>query len=235
MKKLFFSLSATVLVVVLVYGAIIMRYRSIINQSLVQNTGEYVVLLHGLGRTSFSMQKIGIELAHQGYRVINIGYPSRSYRIQQLSDDYLEKELQERYTDKSAAINFVTHSMGGIIVREYLVHHTLEHLNRVVMLAPPNRGSALADKRSESKLMTMLLGPSLAELTTASTSFVNSLPEPDYALGIIAGEYDEKVSIDNTRLGDAENMLIVPYEHTFIMRKKDVINAISNFLTQGTF
>ena len=38
---------------------------------------EYVVLLHGLGRTAKSMSKIESELKKSGYVVKNIGYPSR--------------------------------------------------------------------------------------------------------------------------------------------------------------
>ena len=42
---------------------------------------EYVVLLHGLARTSSSMNALETFLSEQGYEVLNIDYPSRKYQI----------------------------------------------------------------------------------------------------------------------------------------------------------
>ena len=61
-------------------------------KSVTENNGEYVVLLHGLGRTSLSMQKIGLELVKNNYRVININYPSKNNSIVNIVENNLKKE-----------------------------------------------------------------------------------------------------------------------------------------------
>ena len=74
-----------------------------------------VVLLHGLTRSSKSMGKIETDLNEEGYKVLNIPYPSTKFSIATLSKMVSEKVVAE--TSNSEQVHFVTHSMGGIIVR----------------------------------------------------------------------------------------------------------------------
>lgn len=206
-----------------------------LDASIHKNEGDYVVLLHGLGRTSYSMQKIGQKLDKQGYKVININYPSRSDRIENLAEKYLKEVLEKEYKEKDKRINFVTHSMGGIIVRYFLANNDLENLNRVIMMAPPNKGSILADKWSNGKIGGHIMGPALKQMSTNEDSFVNTLPLPNYEFGIIAGKYDEKVKIERTKLENMKDFIIVPKEHTHIMKADETIDAIISFLEKGEF
>jgi uncharacterized alpha/beta hydrolase family protein len=206
-----------------------------IAKSLTQNDGEYIVVLHGLGRSSWSMQKLGLKLAKEGYRVIVIDYPTRSDTIEKLVDNVIQKEIEEKYIDKHEKINFVTHSMGGIAVRYLLNTYEYEQLNRVVMLSPPNKGSALADTYSKVDILNIILGPALEQLTTKSDSFVNTISSPDYEVGVIIGEYDGKVSIEEAKLKNMKDVLVVRDGHTFIMNNDKVIHAIINFLKKGKF
>ncbi|MDO8505766.1 MAG: alpha/beta fold hydrolase [bacterium] len=199
------------------------------------NPGDYIVLLHGLGRTSWSMHILGVRLAKQGYRIINANYPSTKDSIEHLSDTYLADALDRDYKDTTRRIHFVTHSMGGPMVRYFLTTHKIEHLGRAVMIAPPSKGSELADIWSASKRLSASMGPAIHEMTTYKNSLVNTLPPPYYEVGIIAGKRDEKISVENTKLEGMKDFLIVNREHTFIMIAKEVTDATIHFLKNGNF
>ena len=199
------------------------------------NTKDYVVLLHGFWRTSKSMKKLEKVLSKEGYIVINLDYPSRKEKIENLSNNYLKKVLLDKCTDKNKKIHFVTHSMGGIIVRYFLTKNKLKNIGRVVMLAPPNKGSKLADFLTKSSLMNYTLGPALKQLKTDKKSLPQKIPLPKYEVGIIASKYDEKVSVENTKLKNMKDFLLVPSTHTYIMNSGKVVKAIQSFLKKGKF
>lgn len=235
MKKILIILSIIIFASAVFIGSYFLYNQQVIAKSITENDGEYVVLLHGLGRTSLSMQKIGLELVKNNYRVININYPSKNNSIMNIAENNLKKELTDKYTNTDEKINFVTHSMGGIIVRYFLANNNLENINRVIMLAPPNQGSEMADKWSSFKLVNNIIGPSLVEMTTNKNSLVNTLSTSTYEVGIIAGEHDKKVSPEQTKLDHMTDFIIFPIGHTWIMNNDAVIEATLNFLTEGKF
>ena len=225
------------IIIVFCFGlGIITFYRgSWVTTSTKNNPGQYVVLLHGLRRSSWSMHILGANLAKKGYRIINVNYPSTTDTIENLANNYLAKEIERHYLDKSKQINFVTHSMGGAVVRYFLGEYKFENLNRVVMIAPPSRGAEAADIWSKDKKMRTKVGPAIDQMTTNMNSLVNQLPPPYYEVGIIAGERDEKVSIENTKLEGMKDFLLVNSKHTFIMIATEVIEASARFLQNGKF
>lgn len=235
MRRIIATAGIIIFAVFLYISTQFLHAKIVLDRSITHNHGEYVVLLHGLGRTTYSMHTVGLELAKKGYRVINLAYPTRSNTIEHLVEKHLKDELAEKYTDRDEKINFVTHSMGGIMVRYFLAHNELENVGRVVMLAPPNNGSEAADRWSHTIFMSAIMGPALKELTTEEDSFVHKLPIPYYDVGIIAGEYDEKISVDRTKLAGMKDFLIVPREHTFIMNDRRVITSVVHFLYTGNF
>jgi len=139
--------------------------------------------------------------------------------------------------------------MGGILVRFYLAKHDINKLGRVVMLAPPNAGSELVDRLSKSQLFNLINGPAGKQLGTDVASLPNSLGAVNYEVGIIAGnrslnpiysslitgDNDGKVSTQNTRLEGMTDFIVLPYSHTFIMNRPQVIEQTLFFLQQGKF
>lgn len=193
-----------------------------------------VVLLHGLGRTHLSMTVMQFALENSGYTVWNEGYPSRSATVEELSS-VVGEAVDECRARKARRIHFVTHSMGGILVRAYFRDHRVPDAGRVVMLAPPNRGSEIVDANRERWWFQMATGPAGQQLGTAPDSLPNTLPPLPLEVGVIAGRYDGKVPVERARLAEMKDMLVVDSAHTFIMNSPTVIRQVKAFLKDGAF
>ena len=208
-----------------------------------------VVLLHGLGRSGDSMRKIADSLTKSGYIVWNQSYPSRDKPISELAQAAIEPAVNFCRDKKVKQIHFVTHSLGGILVRYYLQDHQIESLGRIVMLSPPNKGSEIVDELKQLKIYQLFTGPAGQQLGTDVNSLPNSLRPIAGEIGIIIGnsssdpwfswlipgEDDGKVSVERARLDEMKDFLIVEEGHTFIMRKQSVIEQVKAFLASGQF
>ena len=209
---------------------------------------ETVVLVHGLGRTPASMLVLETRLAGAGYRVVNFGYPSRSEPLEALTDS-LRNAVRECCSAAGGKLHFVTHSMGGVLVRGYLAQREKSFGGRVVMLSPPNQGSEIVDAYADSPLLRALLGPSGVRLGTDSTGIAGELGPVEFSLGIITGDRsinpigswlipgpdDGKVAVSRARVEGAADFIVVPATHTFIMNRRDVAEEVVHFLESGAF
>lgn len=210
---------------------------------------EWVVLIHGLGRTDLSMIRLEAELTKRGYGVVNVSYPSTQYSIDYLAEEELAPAIERCCVGIDKKVHFVTHSMGGIVLRYYLAEHEMENLGRVVMLSPPNQGSEVADWVAENELLQKVLGPSAEQLGTGPESVPNQLGPVDFELGIIAGNRtlnplfsrmipgadDGKVSVERAKVEGMADFLVVPHSHTYIMMSDEVIEQVVYFLANGEF
>ncbi len=125
---------------------------------------EYVILLHGMARTKSSMSKLEEHLAQNNYTVINSGYPSTSESVKKIADEYLAPMVAQCLGRGAEKIHIVTHSLGGIVTRQYLQEHCLPAGSRIVMISPPNKGSELADVFRQWFVYKWLNGPAGQEL-----------------------------------------------------------------------
>lgn len=210
---------------------------------------EEVILLHGLCRTSRSMANMERALSAAGYTVRNVNYPSRSAPIQELADDAIGRAIDDCQKDGATRIDFVTHSLGGILVRSYLARHPLPSLGRVVMLGPPNQGSEIVDRLGGLFLFKWINGPAGNELGTDSNSVPNLLGQAKFPVGIIAGDRsinwinsllipgrdDGKVSVERTKLAGMSDHIVIHATHPFIMRNREAIEQTIQFLSTGRF
>lgn len=210
---------------------------------------EYVVLLHGLARSSNSMLLLQKALEKEGYGTCNIDYPSTEHTIEYLSNTYLSKELDTCVPKDARRIHFVAHSMGGILIRYYLKHNKMKHLGRVVMLSPPNAGTEVVDKLGDTYFFKKLNGPAITQLGTGADSLPNQLGPVNFELGIltgsrtinpilsamIPGKDDGKVSIKRAKVEGMSDFMVVPHSHPFIMRSAEVARQTAYFLKHGKF
>jgi uncharacterized protein (TIGR01244 family) len=207
-----------------------------------------VVLLHGLGRTPRSMAKLEEALSNDGYEVFNIGYPSREQSIEHLAVD-LDAAIDDCCRGRDRYTHFVTHSMGGILLRYYLKVRPLDNIGRTVMLSPPNAGSELVDLLKQTPFFKNHIGPSREQLGTGPDDLPKALGEVDFELGIVAGdrgvvpplswiipgEDDGIVAVERTRVDGMSDFVVLPRAHSFIMSSDRVIGQTRAFLATGKF
>lgn len=210
---------------------------------------ETVVLLHGLGRQAASMRPLEKHLQAEGYQVLNLGYPSRAHPVDILASDHVLPAILEHSRGSNAPVHFVTHSMGGIVLRQLAANRSLT-IGRVVMLSPPNQGSEIVDRLRSLKLFQWINGPAGIQLgTEAPHSLPRQLGAATFELGIITGTRsfnpllsrmlpetnDGKVTVSSARLEGMKEFLTLDANHTFIMKNPRAIKETLHFLLHGHF
>jgi triacylglycerol lipase len=211
---------------------------------------ECVILLHGLARTSSSMESMAEALEDAGFIAVNIDYPSREHPIEDLAPMAVGNGLvlceAAGATDKT---HFVAHSLGGILVRKYLKDNEIMNLGRVVMLGPPNQGSKAVDELGDVPGIDWVNGPAGRQLGKGAESVPLALGPADFELGVIAGNRsidpitsavlddpdDGKVSVEDTKLEGMDDFVIVEHSHAFMMRLEEPIELTIQFLKSGKF
>ncbi|MCG7915732.1 MAG: alpha/beta fold hydrolase [Candidatus Thiodiazotropha weberae] len=206
---------------------------------------EVVVLLHGLARSNTAMWLLKQRLEEAGFHVEAIDYASFNQTSQQIIGN-ITNQINECCKSINNRVHLVGHSLGGLLIRAYLEHNQIQNLGRVVLVGTPNQGSEVADYANQ-KWWGQLAGQAALSLGTTKESFPNTLPEPDYPVGIIAGvrESDNEelipglddglVSVESTKLRNMQDFIAVPSGHSMMRYNKVVATQTIIFLKSGKF
>mgnify|MGYP000509347689 CR=1 FL=1 len=208
---------------------------------------ECVILLHGLAKSNHSMEKLAESLADEGYETVNYDYPSRSASIKELATTHVEAAVKN--CSPHVTIHFVTHSMGGILVRQYLQTHELPPGGKVVMLSPPNQGSKLSEFFFGNWFYEAIVGPAGVSLTKQSEGIISSLLPVKAPVGIIAAyrgwslwpqswlpePNDGTVSLASMILPEMSDFVVVNSGHAMMRYSDKTHSYIRQFIKHGRF
>lgn len=208
-----------------------------------------VVMLHGIARSARSFRKMQGALEAVGFATLNIDYQSRAKSLEALVAD-IHPAVSRFAARVDGPVNFVAHSMGGLLTRAYLAKYRPDRLGRVLLLGPPNNGSEIADRFGHLALYRAFFGPAGRQLTTAPDAATRAmLPAPTYPLGIIAGNRsvypiasrflpspnDGRVSVASTRLDGMADHIVISTAHPLLVRDARAIAQTIAFLQNGRF
>ncbi|GAB5402032.1 MAG: alpha/beta hydrolase [Aureliella sp.] len=212
-----------------------------------------VMLLHGLGRSSASMQGLGKTLEREtDCQVVYFEYASTRNSIAKHAEA-LRKVIAGFPPDTD--ICFACHSMGNIVVRHAIADWqtakdaaTLARIKSMVMLGPPNQGAAIAKQLSKTGVFGAVTGEGGMELGANWDKLQERLATPHCPFGIIAGrlptylsnplvgaEGDFVVGVEEARLDGAADFLEVARMHSFLMDDPEVQKAAIRFMATHKF
>jgi len=207
-----------------------------------------IYILHGYAGTAIQMDKINKGLKQQGYSTENYTYPSFKECIDTIGHNLYTKIKEENFD----TVSFVTHSMGALVVRSmYKYIQSGSHfpfIHRFIMLAPPNKGTEMADFFFKSSFRSYL-GPNIELMRTDSNSYAIHLPIPTCEVGLIVGirgkrpwfnpfmkdDNDGTVTIKEAILGNEKEIMPVSSMHILMPLRKKVITLVIRFMKTGSF
>ena len=210
-----------------------------------------VVLQHGLWRSAGSLWKLERALRDHGYEVLNVSYPSTAATIEvhaQRLQDTLEAALAGRDLAR-LELSFVGHSMGGLVIRQYLQQQGARPAACVVFLGTPQHGASLCDLRREWWLFQLFMGDQAAVQLSPSHPFWQQLRPPSCPFGLviggvgtadgrhgqIPGDDDGTVGVAEARLPGATDEIVLPLQHTFLSFRDAAITQVLAFLRARRF
>lgn len=192
---------------------------------------ERVILIHGLSGNRWVLGPLNRFLKQQHYQPTRWCYRSVGNGV--LNHAQRLRRFLEAEAESSQPLHFVTHSMGGIILRAVLAEMHWQRPGKLVMLAPPNHGSNIAALAARGL---HYVCPALSDISTSPDSLVHRLPVVDsLETGVIAGTQDLLVHLESTYIGNQADHILIPCGHNRILRHRDSLQEILHFLKNGRF
>lgn len=205
-----------------------------------------VVLVHGILGWKDRWSVMSTTLRRHGYETVDVNYPSSRAKIE---DHVRQLDTVVENLSEHCELHFVTHSMGGLLVRRLLAENPDIPADRVVMIAPPSQGAMTADIVRDFFAFRLVFGPAGQQLVTGVNSFVSDLPEPPCEFGVIAGgrgdgkgfnpiiigDDDGVVEVERTKLDGMSDFMLFNATHNGLLTKQEVADAAARFLENGSF
>ncbi len=208
-----------------------------------------IYLIHGFGGIGLELEKIRKTIDDKGFVNEIYTYQSLVNDVDSVGQNLFEKIRSENYD----SISFVTHSMGALVVRSLYEHidslTVFPFIHRIVMIAPPNNGSPVADFFAQFSFIKHIIGPNVNNLTTNPVTGAGKYPLPTCEVGLIAGSYAGKKGFnifikgdndgvlipENTKMGIEQDVVFVKSWHVGLLFNKKVIKLVMTFLDKGRF
>lgn len=186
------------------------------------------------------MAPLAGSLEAAGFAVCNIAYLSRHYSVAALAEIFVAPKIAQCFSDAGQPIHFVTHSLGGIVVRQFAAAGLVANVGRAAILSRPNQGREVVNKLGQEPLF---------EAITGADALPQRLGHAPFELGIITGTRsinlflskmipgsdDGKVSVARAKLDGMKDFVTVPAPHSFVMKSGAAIRQTLDFLRRGWF
>ena len=199
-----------------------------------------VVLVHGQGRTRFSMVILEKRFVSAGFRTANFPYNQAIHSLNEISSQLIEFIETKVETE---SYHLIGHSLGGILIRDAFRKEYPKGLGKVIMLAPPNRPAHLAKLLQGNPIYRWMTGDSGQKLS--EEAFYETLPVPTVPFGVIAGDKGHKltfnepndgvVTVRSTKLEGMADWALLNHGHTFIMNCRDTFECCLRFIETTRF
>lgn len=217
--------------------------------SMLANATTKVYLIHGYGGLGIELKEIQKAIEKEGFVSEIYTYPSLVKDVDSVGNTLFYKIQKENYD----TVSFVTHSLGALVVRSMYEHldslTSFPFIHRIVMIAPPNNGSPVADFFAQFSFVKHIIGPNINNITTNPLTGAGKYPIPTCEVGLIAGSYGRKrgfnifVKGDNdgvlipekTKMGIEKDVAFVKSWHVGLLYNKTVKKYVISFLINGIF
>lgn len=200
-----------------------------------------VILIHGLLMRAASMRWMAERFSEKGFRCFRYDYPTSRLGIFRHGEILRERLLALfEMIPEDEKIFFVTHSMGGILLRvalEALPEAALKRIHAVVMLAPPNQGSYWSERIRKFFPPAKFFNRCLGDLRHTADSPLREIRLPRHGafprLCIVSGERDAKVAPEFLPLpGVPAEMLSASCGHAALRHSREAFEHALDFLTR---
>ena len=144
------------------------------------------------------------------------------------------KLLQQLENDPTVGeFHIVAHSMGGVVARQALLDHRPTKLKRFLMLATPNKGSAVARKLSQSIFR---FSKTLGQISDVEGSYVRQLERlVGVEMGAIHAQVDRVVTRESCFAEPGIPSVELYSGHNDLLIRPATARATFQFLTTGRF
>ncbi len=210
---------------------------------------ECVVLVHGLWRSAWAMRSIANDLDEYGYQTVSVSYPSTEMSIPEIAERFIPPAVDQCAQSGAHKIHIVSHSMGGVVARQYLQTNQLPDGSKVVMLSPPNQGSELSERFGDDAWYHYFVGPAGVSLSKKEGGIIPSLKAIDESVGIIAAyrswsvwpsewlpkPNDGTVSVESMKLPEMDDFILINSGHATMRFSSEIQAQIRSFIQTGRF